>query len=280
MPRVGGRARAVAPRALARKMAPDTDAVRAELRAAVRQLSDRGLRRSAKWAAEQLVGLAPAASDDHAMEMASPHAGEATAIDAAEADMVLLAKAYFDVNEFKRAAHALRAARGSSAKFLRWCAPARASFAALTAPRRARRRPQHPARAAGCHARRYSLYLAGEKRKEEELVEDGAAAVSGAVPAVSVRSRVANEQLSQILAEIGPEAEAGRLDGFGHYIHALVLREEQQPARATESLIKAIAGYPCLWSAWLDLAALNPGVEAADALVPPPPPTHHLHRRA
>ena len=89
------------------------------------------------------------------------------------------------------------------------------------------------ARAQHRGGRRYSLFLAGEKRKEEELLEEGGSGSSGSAPVSSTRCRVGNEQLTQILAELTPEAEAGRLDGFGHYVHALVLREQQQPQRAT-----------------------------------------------
>ena len=225
-----------------------TEAARQELRAAVRACSERGLRRSAKWAAEQLVGLPRAPAGGAQAMDASPNV---SAADAAESDIVMLAKSYFDVNEFKRAAHALRGARGSCGRFLRWCA--------------ARPRPSRPAnpRRTPAPPRRYSLFLAGEKRKEEELLEEGGSGSSGSAPVSSTRCRVGNEQLTQILAELAPEAEAGRLDGFGHYVHALVLREQQQPQRATEALVAAVSSSPCLWSAWSDLAALNPGEEAA-----------------
>jgi anaphase-promoting complex subunit 8 len=75
-----------------------------------------------------------------------------------ELDNVLLAKAYFDSNEFLRAAHTLRAARGARARFLRW----------------------------------YSLFLAGEKRKDERMLEEGSSG-SAAVP--TGRPRAVNEQL-------------------------------------------------------------------------------------
>ena len=80
--------------------------VRDELRVAVRQLSDRGLRCSSKWAAEQLVGLRPAVDgDDH--EMAGASSDEQEEESDHDQDVVLLAKAYFDSNEFLRAAPTL-----------------------------------------------------------------------------------------------------------------------------------------------------------------------------
>jgi anaphase-promoting complex subunit 8 len=57
--------------------------------------------------------------------------------DEEEEEMFLLAKAYFDLKEYRRCAHALRTVAGPKALFLR------------------------------C----YSQYLAGEKRKAEEVVE-------------------------------------------------------------------------------------------------------------
>ena len=74
-------------------------------------------------------------------------------------DVYALAKAQFDLKEFLRAAHTLR---------VRWAL-------ARGAKRRADRDPVFHAQAAsGSKARFlrcYALYLAGEKRKTEELVE-------------------------------------------------------------------------------------------------------------
>jgi len=89
---------------------------RAQLRAAVRDLSDRGLKCSAKWAAEQLVGLAGGPLDDEAGTSDAPMSPAEEVGSREEEDQLLLAKAYFDLNEFKRAAHALRVARGASGR--------------------------------------------------------------------------------------------------------------------------------------------------------------------
>lgn len=167
-------------------------ATRDELRLAVRQLSERGLRCSSKWAAEQLIGLQPAAatasSEDH--EMAGTSSDELVQEEESEheQDLVLLAKAYFDSNEFLRAAHTLRNAQAARGRFLRW----------------------------------YSLFLAGEKRKDEEAMEESNIAVTTAPTA---KPRAVNEQLSTLHAELAPQAAAGRLDGYGFYVFALTLRE-------------------------------------------------------
>ena len=106
-------------------------ATRDELRLAARQHAERGLRCSAKWVAELLVSIARDGQADAEMLTEEEE-------DEEEQDRVLLAKAYFDTNEFQRAAHALEGARGSRGRFLRW----------------------------------YSLFLVGEKRKEEETLEE------------------------------------------------------------------------------------------------------------
>jgi anaphase-promoting complex subunit 8 len=114
--------------------ATSADEARTALRAAVRQQSERGLRLSAKWAAEQLSGLPPeAATADREMGEVGSHSatpmsqdeppplpGAAPAPAEGEEDAVLLAKSYYDVNEFRRAAHVLRGARGGCGRFLRW----------------------------------------------------------------------------------------------------------------------------------------------------------------
>ena len=104
---------------------------REELRLAARQHAERGLRCSAKWVAELLVSIARDGQADAEMLTEEEE-------DEEEQDRVLLAKAYFDTNEFQRAAHALEGARGARGRFLRW----------------------------------YSLFLVGEKRKEEEALEE------------------------------------------------------------------------------------------------------------
>ena len=110
------------------RRAMSTATVRAELRQSIREFSERGLRSSAKWAAEQLVGLPQSDADDEMALVSDP-----SGADAEEPDRVLLAKAYFDANEFRRASHALTGSKSHCGRFLRW----------------------------------YSLYLAGEKRKDE-----------------------------------------------------------------------------------------------------------------
>ena len=210
-----------------------------ELRKACKQCSERGLRCSAKWAAEQLAGLRSPAGADQEMGAPSPLAsdngmmmGDESELEAEpeeEQDNVMLAKAYFDANEFLRAAHTLRVARHHRGRFLRW----------------------------------YSLFLAGEKRKDERMLEESGGG-SAAVP--TGKPRAVNEQLIVLYSELQPEAEAGRLDGFGHYVYGLTMRELQRPQDASAAFRQAACLCPCFWSAWTELAASLPDLDALATL--------------
>ena len=65
---------------------------------------------------------------------------------------------------------------------------------------------------------------------------------AGAAPASvpSAKPRVVNQQLPQLEAELKPLAEAGKLDGYGSYAYAMVLRELQRPEEATAALAQAL----------------------------------------
>ena len=202
---------------------------------ACKQCSERGLRSSTKWAAEQLVGLSRVAAsaeaaggDDHEMSSAVGEP-EVDSDGDEEADTIYLAKAYFDSNEFLRAAHVLRGARAARGRFLRW----------------------------------YSLFLAGEKRKDERMLEESSNG-SAAVP--TGRPRAVNEQLVLLQAELQPEAEAGRLDGFCQYVYGLTLRELQRSQEACAAFRLAASLCPCFWAAWTELAASLPDLEALAGL--------------
>ena len=146
-----------------------------------------------------------------------------------EADTVLLAKAYFDVNEFLRAAHVLRDARSAQGLFIRW----------------------------------YSLFLAGEKRKDERMLEESG---GGSIAVLTGKPRAINEQLALLQTELQAEDAAGRLDGFGQYVYGLTLRELQRRTDAAAAFKQAAILCPCFWSAWLELAAALPDADAVNSL--------------
>ncbi|KAF3340392.1 anaphase-promoting complex subunit 8 [Carex littledalei] len=221
------------------------ESCRNELRHAVKQLSDRGLHSASKWAAELLVGIEPdtpssrprtsgvtplsstlrhrfraiAAAESPAT--ATPPAGVSyvsTPIpsddtDNDDYDSYLLAKSCFDCREYRRASHALRGQTGKRAVFLR------------------------------C----YALYMAGEKRKEEETIElEGPLGKSDSV----------NTELATIERELSSLHRNRSIDSFGLYLYGIVLRDKGCGSQALSVLVESVNSYPWNWSAWTELTSL------------------------
>ncbi|KAM7475569.1 hypothetical protein LguiB_022812 [Lonicera macranthoides] len=227
------------------------ESCRNELRTAIRQLSSRCLYSASKWAAEQLIGIEqdPAkytpshtrfqrgtssirrrfrTTDVHS----TPSAGVSYVItpapdddndDVVDSDFYLLAKSYFDCREFKRAAHVLRDQTGKKAVFLR------------------------------C----YALYLAGEKRKEEEMIElEGPLGKSDAL----------NHELVSLERELSMLRKNGTIDSFGLYLYGLVLKEKGNDNLACTVLAESVNSYPWNWSAWSELQSLCTTIETLNGL--------------
>ncbi|KAF8061421.1 APC8 [Scenedesmus sp. PABB004] len=200
-------------------------AIYAELVAAVGELRARGLGQAAKWAAEQLVGLPPGAADAGA-----PAAAAAAAAAAAvpEHPRLLQGRAYFEAKEYGRAAHVLGGVPGRVAPFLR------------------------------C----YALYLAGERRREEERVE-----LSGPLG----NAATVNQNLDQVVAELEGGAAGGALagDGAALYLRALCEIDRDHRDSARQLLVAAVTAMPCNWSAWQALVGLCDDLDAVSGLALP-----------
>lgn len=143
--------------------------------------------------------------------------------DPVDSDFYLLAKSYFDCREFRRAAHVLRDQTGKKDVFLR------------------------------C----YALYLAGEKRKEEEVIE-----FEGPLG----KSDVVNRELVSLERELSTLRKNGTIDPFGLYIYGLVLKEKGNENLARSVLVESVNIYPWNWSAWSELQALCTTIEALNGL--------------
>ena len=184
----------------------------------------------------------------------------------------LLAKACFDRGEYLRAAHTLINLPLNS-RGVDGAAPAAASCDLLA-----------------YFLRCYSLYLAGEKRREEVQVERGGpqshrapgmtrsshaaadapdpaggAAPSGAHHSSSIlggrwggAGAGGNENLSLLYSEMTNLYEKGLFDGFLLYLYGVVLRDLGMPNQAKAIFCESVVKYPLNWSAWLDLALLCP----------------------
>nr|CAD1844908.1 unnamed protein product [Ananas comosus var. bracteatus] len=242
---------------------------RNELRAAVRHLSDRCLYSAAKWAAELLVSVDPDAPPSSAASSVASRATPSSSGAGASSrslhlhrqqyhrdgssfrrrfrsggaaadvtstplggvsyvstpipdddggfegggDSYLLAKSYFDCREYRRAAHVLRGQAGRKAVFLR------------------------------C----YALYMAGEKRKEEEMIElEGPMGKCNAV----------NSELVSLERELSTLRRSGAIDSFGLYLYGLILRDRGSESLAISVLVDSVNSYPWNWSAWSELLSL------------------------
>ncbi|KAJ7956292.1 anaphase-promoting complex subunit 8 [Quillaja saponaria] len=225
------------------------ESCRSELRTAIRQLSDRCLYSASKWAAEQLVGieLDPAKFTPsntrfqrgsssirrryRTNEIAStPIAGISYVSTPAmeedelvDGDFYLLAKSYFDCREYKRAAHVLRDQTGNKSLFLR------------------------------C----YALYLAGEKRKEEEMIE-----LEGPLG----KSDAENRELVAVERELSTLRKNGTIDPFGLYLYGLVLKEKGIENLARTVLLESVNSYPWNWNAWSELQSLCTSIDVLNSL--------------
>lgn len=120
-------------------------------------------------------------------------------------DCVLLAKSYFDLREYQRAAYVVGEVDSSVAIFIKG----------------------------------YSTYLAGEKRKEEEMLEQ-------ADPLE--RSKVVSKELKGLKAELEPLYANKRLDGFGLFLLGLIYKDLDQKAEAIDVLVQSVNVYPWNWS--------------------------------
>ncbi|KAI9071483.1 hypothetical protein K1719_046552 [Acacia pycnantha] len=225
------------------------ESCRSELRIAIRQLTDRCLYSASKWAAEQLTGIeqdpAKFTPSNTRFQRGSssiqrryrtkeitttPVSGVSYVTtpvmvedDLVDGDFYLLAKSYFDCREYKRAAHVLRDQTGRKSLFLR------------------------------C----YALYLAGEKRKEEEMIElEGPLGKSDAI----------NQELVSLERELSTLRKNGTIDPFGLYLYGLVLKQKGSESLARTVLEESVNNYPWNWNAWSELQSLCTTIDILNSL--------------
>ncbi|KAK1741894.1 anaphase-promoting complex subunit 8 [Skeletonema marinoi] len=240
----------------------DLNQARSQLRRASRECSRRGLKLASRWASEQLMGLASSSfssssADDNLSllpeERCQPN------------DVELYAISLFDLGEYSRAAHVLSSSSTSneSSSF------SDGSLGQIKPPR-------DDLTSLGVYLRAFSLYLDGERRKEEQVTE---------LRDPLERTKLLNSNLPQLEADLRRSNELGELDAFGLYVYGVVLKELRGAKRAPSSgerhktnnefnqtadartdesvgdaahviLIRSILKYPFNWSAWLDLGEL------------------------
>jgi anaphase-promoting complex subunit 8 len=245
------------------------------------ELSKRGLKLAAKWAAEQLVGLPTSSSSSAATPSfwwytppkdgippkgttAAPWDDQHHHQQQQLEDHVIYAQSLFDMGEFDAAAYALSQQPSTSTES-RSMVVGREDMG-----------PPHPQLSPyGIFLRAYALYLSGERKKEQDLVEITKDPLE--------RSAVTNSYLPQLQRELAPLYQHHRLDPFGIYVYGMVLKElatsslpiAQTTTSSTVStttnaptvhaiLLDSLRQYPYNWSAWVDLASVcinNPIVQ-------------------
>ncbi|TMW65277.1 hypothetical protein Poli38472_007919 [Pythium oligandrum] len=237
----------------------ELESIVGDLRGAVRTLRTLGLVQATRFASELLLGVPSEIRSQvrvrtETMENESKSDGEEDDWDTYDA-----AKASFDSSEYVRAHHMLsNAPMGPATRFLK----------------------------------HYALYLAGEKAKEEMDLE---ISVTGASPSSKeaekpVDRHGVNPHLKELYLSLTAAYHTHRLDGFGLYLLAVVLRrlgyttvtgtlasseaspdvweiaesKTSEPSDATGDvttrriLIDSIRAFPWNWSAWMELALLSP----------------------
>eukprot|EP00913_Durusdinium_trenchii_P006764 g6358.t1 len=213
-----------------------------------RALSFSELQSSAQWAAELLAAL-PGGEDASAPNpLALPENGKAWSA-------VMLAKAHLQMREYSRAA-------------------------AVLLPEGVRMRSS-----CAIFFRSYALYMAGEKRKEEEIAEVPDPVEKGQVknpelipgkfrlPSRSagqgqlVFRRCLSGKNSTSLRSCSPSSVGSwkdleeelamlyqheKLDGLGLYLYGITLKGLERKEEARRILLESVSAFPCNWSAWLD----------------------------
>ncbi|KAL3924246.1 MAG: hypothetical protein SGILL_001159 [Bacillariaceae sp.] len=235
--------------------------VKSQLLQASAVLSHRGLKLASKWAAEQVVGIPvgqPASlgmnqdeeelhhDQDFATSVPSriPTVIQEELLNMTEKDWY--AKSLLEVGEYLHAAAFLSRDLGVDGEGISTTTTsATACDITQIGP------PLTELSSYGVYLRAYALYMAGERRKEEEY--------SGLESEEKVQTTSPrNPYLRQLVEEVSSAYDNGKLDAFGLYVYGLILKDAQQesivcPHAAHLILVESILEFPVNWSAWLDL---------------------------
>ncbi|XP_073241538.1 cell division cycle protein 23 homolog isoform X2 [Porites lutea] len=178
--------------------------IKRDLLYAVKECSERGLLHSAKWSSEMAYSIPSFTSPVYL-----PKSDYSDQQFIKDFDKYTLGKAFFDLKEFDRAAF-----------FLEGCTSQKAYFLYM-----------------------YSRYLAGEKHKNDDMLD-----------ILGPQEPVANKALTSLRAELcGKHRE---LDGFCLYLYGIVLKKLDLTEDALKVMQEAVNKEPLHWGAWLELSSL------------------------
>ena len=81
------------------------------------------------------------------------------------------------------------------------------------------------------------------------------------------KSENCNPELRQLKTQLEQSTE--KLDGYGLYLYAVVLKDLSLQEEAIQTLLRAVTASPLNWTAWLLLARTLPSKEALGAITLP-----------
>lgn len=181
--------------------------VKLDIRRGIIECNKRGLLQSAKWLAElNFSAKIPQDLKPHP-ENVRNYLNEGIAPD--EYDRYYVAKTYFDCREYDRAAFFTSDCQSAAPKFLHY----------------------------------YSMYLAKEKRKLDNMTED----------MIVEASSTYDSDLTDLLKA---EHKEKRLDGYCLYLYGVILKKMDLNELALDVLLEAVRSVPTLWAAWFELSPL------------------------
>lgn len=196
----------------------ETRILRNALRRSVYDNNIRGLSRSSKWASEQLIGLKDIEDEDNMSYLSS------CGCTGSEYDMILFCNSLINAGEYQRSAHLMRSKSGKKSLSL-----------------------------LGQFIGFYSLYMTGEKIKDQSITE-----ISG-----NNKSKHQNPVLSELVLDMTPLYVQNKMDGFLLYLFGVVVRDIRLQGTgninlsnippASQILMESVKLYPCNWSCWLEI---------------------------
>ncbi|KAK8943020.1 Anaphase-promoting complex subunit 8 [Platanthera zijinensis] len=98
---------------------------------------------------------------------------------------------------------------------------------------------------------------AGEKRKEEEMIE-----IEGSFG----RIEALNSELASLEKELSALRKSGAIDSFGLYLYGIILRDRGRENLAITVLVESVNSFPWNWNAWLELQSLCTTTETLNKL--------------
>ena len=218
--------------------------VQFQLRVAVQMLNARGLNISSKWACEQLMGMnGDEISDNEDQEsMVALADFQYDKVPPKEVDILLFSRSLINNCEFQRCAHLLRRSNGNKSNTSQASSGDTAAASKLL--------NGAVVSQLGLFLAAYSMYMAGEKLKEQQQANDGmlflrgqgdknASSTSGGNKLNNIKkgfeghlgdfnddlTKKKNPFLDELFVELEPLYRDKQMDGFLLYIFAIVIRD-------------------------------------------------------